>query len=68
MARVKKSLEQRIKELDEKIEFHKKKIEELELKKQELMAPSPAEIIALAKKNGMTIMEIMDVLGVSSQE
>lgn len=68
MARVKKSREQRIKELDEKIAFYKEKISELELKKQELMAPSPAEIIAMAKKNGMTIMEIMDILGVSPQD
>ena len=65
MARPKKTLEQRVKDIDEKIASYKSKIKELEMKREVLLAPSPAEIIAMAKNNGMTIIEIMDTLGVN---
>lgn len=68
MARVRKTLDQQLIDIDEKIAFHKNKIAELETKKEELLAPSPVEIIAMAKSKGMTITEIMDVLGVNPNE
>lgn len=68
MARVRKTLDQQLIDIDEKIAFYKNKIAELETKKEELLAPSPVEIIAMAKRKGMTITEIMDVLGVNHNE
>lgn len=68
MARVRKTLDQQLIDIDEKIAFYKNKIAELETKKEELLAPSPVEIIAMAKRKGMTITEIMDVLGVNPNE
>lgn len=68
MARVRKTLDQQLIDIDEKIAFYKNKIAELETKKEELLAPSPVEIIAMAKSKGMTITDIMDVLGVNPNE
>lgn len=61
-----RSKEEKIAELDRKIAFHKEKIALLEAKKKELMAPklSAREIIAAAKKRGMTTEDIMKKLGI----
>lgn len=61
-----RSKEEKIAELDRKIEFHKEKIASLEAKKSNLLAPklSAREIIAAAKKKGMTTEDIMKKLGI----
>jgi hypothetical protein len=68
MARARKTLEQQLIDIDEKIAFYENKIAELKTKREELLAPSPAEIIAMAKSKGMTITDIMDMLGVNPNE
>lgn len=68
MARARKTLEQQLIDIDEKIAFYENKIAELKTKREELLAPSSAEIIAMAKSKGMTITDIMDVLGVNPNE
>lgn len=61
-----RSKEERIAELDKKIQFHKDKIALLEEKKRQLEAPkiSASQIIKAAKERGWTTEEIIKKLGI----
>ena len=60
--------EERIAELDKKIQYHKDKIAVLEEKKNELITPkmSPAQIIKAAQEKGWTTEQIMKKLGINA--
>lgn len=64
--RTTRSLEERVAEIDQKINFHKEKIAMLEEKKKNLLTPkiSATQIIAAAKQKGMSIDDIIKRLGV----
>lgn len=61
-----RSVEERVAELDRKINFHKEKIALLEEKKKNLLAPklSANKIIAAAKEKGMSVDDIIKKLGI----
>ena len=74
--RVRRSVEERAAELDKKIQAHKEAIKQLEEKKAELFRPkkrrrSDAEIakdlLARAKKAGMTSKDIAEKLGLEME-
>ena len=58
--------EERIAELDKKIQYHKDKIAILKEKKNALITPkmSPAQIIKAAQEKGWTTEQIMKKLGI----
>ena len=58
--------EERIAELDKKIQYHKDKIAILEEKKNALITPkmSPTQIIKAAQEKGWTTEQIMKKLGI----
>lgn len=70
--RVRRSIEERAAVLDEKIQSHKESIKRLEEKKSEILHPkkrrSDAEIarelIAKAKKSGLSVKNIAQKLGI----
>lgn len=70
--RVRRSVEDRAAVLDEKIQTHKESIKRLEKKKAEILRPkkrrSDAEIakelIAKAKKSGLSVRDIAEKLGI----
>ena len=68
MARAKKTKEQKIREIDEKIAFHQERIAALEKKKEEINAPTLPQLISMAKKKGMSSLEIMAALGLDEDE
>lgn len=61
-----RSKEERIADLEQKIQFHKDKIALLEEKKKQLETPkmSAAQIIKAAKERGWTTEEIIKKLGI----
>ena len=70
--RVTRSKEERLAKIEQSIEFHKKAIEKLEQKKQNILNPKTSSInmktlLAQVKKSGMTIEEIAEKLGVQTE-
>lgn len=61
-----RSVEERVAELDRKINFHKEKIAMLEEQKKNLLSPkiSANKIIAAAKEKGMSVEDIIRKLGI----
>jgi hypothetical protein len=67
-----KSVEERLADINTKIEYHKSCIETLENKKEAVMHPvkkiNAAKLIAKAKEKGLTDEQIMKKLGVEISE
>lgn len=74
MARVVRSQEERIADIDAKIEKHKNDIKTLEEKKKAILNPKPRKkkataktVVDLAKKAGMKPEEMLEKLGLSAE-
>lgn len=64
MARTIRTIEERVAELNEKIDKKQAEIAELESKKESLLHPvSYRDVIAKAKENGLSAKEVADRLG-----
>lgn len=75
MARVTRSKEERIAEIDKKIESHKAAIQTLEQKKKDILTPKKRKprptaktVIDLAKKAGMKPEEMIEKLGLKVED
>lgn len=65
MPRPRKSVEERVAEIDAKIEKKKAELAALEEKKSRIQNPITAQmIIKKAKESGMSLAEMMDKLGI----
>ena len=75
MARTTRSKEERIADIDARIEKHKADIKSLEAKKQAILNPKPRKqrataktVVDIAKKAGMKPEEMIEKLGLKIEE